>query len=129
MTRPGLPLLVLAIALAGCATGQQQSPRHGTTNSGINGVILAGPACPVQQEPPAASCAELPVQATVVVRSVRTGATVATVDATAGGRFSVTVEPGQYELTAKHDRGVPLLVEVPPNTWVEATVSIDTGIR
>ena len=131
MSRIGLVLLMLALAASGCGAGD--SPE--TAGSGVEGVVVAEPACPVQAEPRSGpdDCTPRPVRAEVDVRAVRTGSVAASVPTSADGHFRVALAPGEYELVARDPAGtmagIPLLVEVRPDEWAQATVVVDPGIR
>src|SRR5438093_11410972 len=90
-------LLLLALVLGACGT-------IGGPPSGIQGTILAGPACPgpVRLDSP---CPDRPVSMTVEVVSGTTVAATFTTDA--AGKFSVGVAPGTYTLRSKG--GLPAL--------------------
>jgi hypothetical protein len=131
MSRIGLALLTLALAASGC--GPDDSPT--TAGSGVEGVVVAEPTCPVQEEPRSGpdDCTPRPVRAEVDVRAVRTDSVVESVPTSADGHFRVALDPGEYELVARDPAGtmaaIPLLVEVRPDQWTQATVVVDPGIR
>jgi hypothetical protein len=131
MSRIGVALLMLALAASGCGAGDSPA----TAGSGVEGVVVAEPACPVQAEPRSGpdDCTPRPVPAEVEVRAVRTSTVVATVPTSADGGFRVGLDPGEYELVARDPAGmmagIPLLVEVRADQWTRATVMVDPGIR
>jgi hypothetical protein len=118
-------LLVVVVLLAGCG-----SNGSGDGDTGIRGVVLAGPQCPVVTE--ASPCPDLPVQATVVATDAN-GSVVARADSDARGRFRMPAPPGTYTLTVEGLTGIefakPTTVTVSAGRFVSVTVSVDTGIR
>jgi hypothetical protein len=111
--------LVLALLLsAGCGS------------TGVRGVVLAGPQCPVVTE--ASPCPDLPIEATVVATDTE-GHVVARADSDAQGRFRMPLPAGTYMLTAEGLTGIqfakPTSVSVPSGRFVTVTISVDTGIR
>lgn len=134
MTRTGPALLALALAASGCGTTTAGESAM-TAGSGIAGVVVVEPGCPVQAVPPSVpeACTPQPVRADVDVHAVGTGSIVASVSTTADGHFQVAVPPGPYELVARDPAGtmagIPLYVQVRANEWSEATVVVDSGVR
>lgn len=102
---------------------------------GVTGRALAGPTCPVVQDPPDPSCADRPVAgAVIVVRDAR-GREVARVTTAADGLFTLELPGGTYTLEPQPVEGLmgtaaPVEVTVEPG---EAPVLVDlpydTGIR
>ncbi len=138
--RPGTGLLialaafVLALAAA-CNPGAGPSPTPTVTpllTTGVRGVVLAGPTCPVEQ-PGQSPC----------VRSV-SGATILALDAagyelgravsdTAGAYF-LRLPPGTYEIAPQVVEGLmgvaaETTVTVPDGAPVQLDLRYDTGIR
>jgi hypothetical protein len=112
---------------------QEGEPLPG--ESGMRGVVTAGPTCPVVTDPPDPNCAERPVAgAELVIRDVA-GAQVASVTSGADGSFAVALAPGAYEVLPQPvdgllDTPVPLDVRVEVGEPSEPlAVSYDTGIR
>lgn len=101
--------------------------------SGIAGMIMAGPTCPVEQ--PGVDCPDHPLQATVRVEYAANGRLVTEFSSDQNGRFHVQLAPDRYRLVplppngAVLPRGEPLDVEVPPGRFVIVTILYDTGIR
>ncbi|HLB62967.1 MAG TPA: hypothetical protein VJN50_09625 [Actinomycetota bacterium] len=121
MKRALLP--VSLVLLAACARGP-----GGATDSGVTGVVLAGPQCPVMIE--GSPCPDVPWVGTVRAVSADGEAEVATDDR---GQFRMGLEPGAYTMQAVTDggppSGIPLQVVVPDGEFVEVTLEVDTGIR
>lgn len=112
---------VLASACGGTA---------GAGSSGIRGVVLLGPQCPVVQQ--GSPCPDLPFEGAVAVTNL-SGRLVGTTRSGADGRFEIRVEPGTYVLQAIDLQGInlskPVTVEVRAGHMSDATVLVDTGIR
>jgi hypothetical protein len=133
--RPASRLLaVLGLALAavlnlgGCGPGTQTgSP---ALDSGISGLTVAGPQCPV--EIAGQPCPPKPVSARVAVQDAA-GQQLTAFDSDAQGRFRLPLSPGAYVLVSSGDPGGPLLkpvqVTVLAGQYVELQLMLDTGIR
>jgi hypothetical protein len=124
-------LLGLLIVLAACGGGEPVAP-VGSSGSGISGVAVAGPTCPVER-PGDSACAPRPVPGAIVVVTDPSGEQVGQATTDAEGRFFVALPAGRYHLTAGAVDGLtgaPAPMEVVVSEG-EATVelSYDTGIR
>lgn len=103
--------------------------------TGVRGIVIAGPTCPVVTDPPDPSCADRPVAGAVLVFSDASGGEVARAISAADGTFSVELAPGAYRLSAEPVEGLmgtpePMEVGVEVGQpMAELTVSYDTGIR
>lgn len=102
-------------------------------DSGISGIILAGPQCPVEM-PDRPECDDQPFQGTVVVRSANGLIEVTRFTADSDGRFRVPLFPGTYCLDPMSGRNgfpfaAPQTVEVRSGEFIEITILYDTGIR
>ena len=115
-------VLVLSLGTAGGAARQ--------VDSGIRGLVLYGPTCPVQR--PGRSC-ERPYQASIAIRRVRAGTLVMRVRSGVGGRFTVHLAPGSYVLVPSngrpYPRAHPQTVSVHRDAFTSVTVRYDSGIR
>jgi len=106
------------------------SPPPGT---GVTGVTLVGPTCPVSRPDPA--CADRPVPAKLTVVDAHSGATVATATTGTDGVFRIPLPPGTYELRPANLSGgalrrpEPVTVVVTAGRYSIANVRFDTGIR
>ena len=103
--------------------------------TGIWGVALAGPTCPVDRQPPLPGCAPRPVAGAVVVIQDAAGTQVASTTTRADGTFEVEVGPGAYRILPQAVPGM-LGTAQPTEVTVQAgkatsgiTLSYDTGIR
>lgn len=102
-----------------------------TAPSGITGVVLIGPMCPVMRadEP----CPDRPFAATLLIRDSQ-GREVCAVSSGEDGRFQVGLPPGSYELVPLTSAagGLPFAasqsVAVATGRYTDVTVSYDSGI-
>jgi hypothetical protein len=123
-------LCLMAVALtAGCAGAKAGDG----TASGVRGVVVAGPQCPVEQAD--SPCPDQPTAASVKVTNADGTQLVKLVDTDATGHFEIELEPGTYQLQPlpKGQDGIqfgkPQTVIVPPGAFVDVTLVLDTGIR
>ena len=109
-----LRLVALAIVLAAC----QQPASSSAALVRVDGVVEAGPVCPVERDPPDPACAPRAVAGAEIVVVAGDGSVVARVSSDEDGAFVVELVPGRYELAGQPVEG---LMGVP------APVSIDVG--
>jgi hypothetical protein len=102
-----------------------------TATSGITGLVLIGPMCPVMRvdEP----CPDHPFAATLIIRDSQ-GRELCAASSLEDGRFVVGLPPGSYELIPlTGPGGLPAAasqwVAVAPGQYTAVTVSYDSGIR
>jgi hypothetical protein len=104
--------------------------------SGVTGIVLFSPVCPVERIPPDPQCAPRPGPADIQL--VRPNGTVAARGrAGPGGQFSLTVGPGSYTVRAtaptpgpgRGCQAEPAQVTVVARSVVSVAVTCDTGIR
>ncbi|MCB9814403.1 YdcF family protein [Candidatus Nomurabacteria bacterium] len=103
--------------------------------SGVQGVVLRGPICPVIQNPPQPECDDQPFVTTVQVieKNSSRSSLFASVETDKEGNYKVMLPPGEYRLQALGGQPFPTCA------WEEITVesdklliknlSCDTGIR
>ena len=122
-------LLVLVAGLAACGAGSAAP-----ADSGVRGIVLIGPMCPVVQE--GVPCPDRPFEATIRVhRGSADGKVVAAARSGADGRFRVNLAPGRYVLEPLAPRpgsppyASPVAVEVRPHAFTRVTIGFDSGIR
>ena len=128
-----LPAIALALALLAVACGGD--PVSGPPeSSGIEGVVLLGPLCPVVQA--GSPCPDKPFVATVDVFTADRSRKVTTFTSDAEGRFRVGLLPGEYYIDplppdprSPLPRGAPQTVVVENMKWAQVTITYDTGIR
>ena len=125
----GALILLLAYLVGGCV-GVVIPP---DLDSGISGVVLAGPTCPVQsQDDP--QCEDQPYAATIVVKTADGRFTVTAFTAGVDGHFRVPLYPGIYLLdpqpgTSGFPVSSPQTIVVRAGAFTDLIVSYDTGIR
>jgi hypothetical protein len=106
----------------------------GDGRTGIRGMAVAGPVCPVERVPADPACAPRPVaSATIVIRDA-SGAEVAKATTGADGMFIVEVPPGNYQVEPQPVEGLmggaqPHAVTVSAGTMTPVELEYDTGIR
>ena len=123
--------LGLLITLAACADGGSPAPAA-SGGTGISGVAVAGPTCPVER-PGDSACAPRPVAGAVIVVTDPAREEVGQATTDAEGRFFVALPAGSYLVTAGDVEGLmgpPASMEVVVSDG-EATIELtyDTGIR
>jgi len=95
------------------------------------GTVTASPSCAVER--PDQPCPPRPVAAANVEVFDRAEHLVTSIDADADGRFSLTLAPGRYVLTASSGTIFPscppFTVEVPTAGDARADILCDSGIR
>lgn len=100
--------------------------------SGISGIVLIGPQCPVVRE--GEECPDKPYEAIIEIGDV-SGRAIATTTSGSDGLFRVVLPPGTYTLTARPptSRGFPapaeMTVTVESTGFTDVVVSMDSGIR
>ncbi len=108
-------------------------PTPAAMHSGIAGVVVIGPTCPVQKIPPDPNCADKPYQATINVKSADGTKQISSFTSGTDGKFSADLSPGTYLLapasTNKYPRGVEQAVTVQSNKYTQITITFDSGIR
>ena len=133
MKRLALIAALLALTVAACSEIGLgfETP---TPPSGIRGMVLLGPTCPVGE--PGANdpvpCVT-PYSATLVILDSENVVVTRATSATDGG-FTVDLPPGDYVLTPEtgtdsYPIAQPLSVTVAPGQYVEVEINYDTGIR
>ena len=122
--------MIVTLALAACgAPAVSPTPSPGT---GIQGVVQAGPTCPVERIN--SPCPPRPLAATVVVRDAA-GHEVARTHSGADGHFKVDVGPGTYTVVGLNigssmlPRPIPTTVTVTSGSYATVNVEYDSGIR
>jgi Carboxypeptidase regulatory-like domain len=129
MRRSFIAVVLLSMLTAACAKASDGPGSGG--ESGVRGVVVAGPQCPVESaESP---CPDEPVPNTEI-QVKRSGEVVATATSDQGGAFKISVPPGTYTVEAVADPGgigyaKPVDVTVTEGTFAQVSVVIDTGIR
>jgi len=122
-------ILLLAYPMGGCAGALIPFD----LDSGISGVVLAGPTCPVES-PDNPDCDDRPYAASIVVKTADGRFTVTRFTAGDDGRFRVPLFPGTYRLDPRPGASgfpvsSPQTVVVQSGAFTDLTISYDTGIR
>ena len=97
--------------------------------------VLAGPQCPVQQDPPQPGCEDQPVpDVEIIITSDEFGDIPVPIFTTRDGGFYIALEPGVYLITAPDldeylGTPEPVSVTIRPAREEEITLFYDTGIR
>ena len=100
-------------------------------DSGITGIVEAGPTCPVVR--PGMDCADRPIVATIIVRYASSGLEATRFTSDADGMFRVPLFPGTYVLDPQQAGyiGTPpsQTVDVNAGQFTSIAIEYDTGIR
>jgi hypothetical protein len=119
--------MVFALIPAGCGL-RPAAP----ANTGVEGMMLIGPTCPVAQENH--PCPDRAFAGEVSVRD-GSGTQLADVHADGAGHFRVDLAPGTYQLIPVSPRpggppfGQPQTVRVVAGLYSQVTIEYDSGIR
>ncbi|OGC84860.1 hypothetical protein A3F55_00040 [Candidatus Adlerbacteria bacterium RIFCSPHIGHO2_12_FULL_53_18] len=102
-------------------------------NSGIRGLVMVGPTCPVVMDPPQEECADKPLATLVAIfRESDPVHAVAILESDTEGRFEVSLPPGEYVVGAG-EATLPMCPQTPatvgPEGYTDILVSCDSGIR
>ncbi len=106
----------------------------GDDGSGIGGIAVAGPVCPVETVPPDPGCAARPVAGAVIVVRDMGGSEVARAVTGADGSFFVGLPAGDYLIEPQAVEGLmgtaaALEVTVAEGLAADVQLEYDTGIR
>jgi hypothetical protein len=116
--------LVLSLVAVACGS---RVPGPGT---GVRGVVMVGPQCPVQNV--ASACPDEPFHGEV--RAMGSDGSSGSATTEANGSFRMDLAPGTYELVAVTDgpgppTAIPLTVTVRSGAYTRVSLQVDTGIR
>ena len=105
-----------------------------TVSSGISGIVLLGPTCPVVKDPPDPECADKPYATNLVITTSDQARVMTEFTSDINGKFNVPLVPGEYAIRSaaaanilpycSHD-----VLKVETNRFTDIIVSCDTGIR
>ena len=103
-------------------------------DSGVTGVVLAGPTCPVVNPNSGTDCADQPIVATIIVRDADIGLEVTRFASGTDGTFLVPLFPGRYVLDPQPVSGYigtppSQTVDVQAGQFTDVVIEYDTGIR
>jgi hypothetical protein len=135
--------VTLSVVLVAC--GRDSARLEGSPDSGVQGVVVAGPSCPLDSS--VTVCPSEPVETEVRVlqgtpkagteagREAGAGGELVTVaHAGSDGQFRINLPPGSYVLEAVPPSDTTLLakptfVDVQAHEFTSVTVLLDTAIR
>ena len=124
-------LLSLSAAFFACDAADEAPP---PLDSGIRGVVLLGPRCPIVVE--RSPCPDEPFQVTIDVYTADRSQKVSSITSGVDGRFRLALNAGDYYLDplppdpdSPLPVGSPATVTVTPGEWTDVTISYDSGIR
>jgi hypothetical protein len=125
--------LIAAVLVAASGCGAYQFPGAGSSPSpatgSVSGRVLAVPCAPVEQL--GSPCAGRPVPK-LELDYVAGGSVVASALTDSGGYYSITLEPGSYQVKLKTYMRVisgPLTLAISSRSSVVANYVVDSGIR
>lgn len=104
-------------------------------NSGIKGIALLGPMCPVERIPPDPQCADRPYKTSLIATNADQSQIIKQFDSDADGKFSVNLPLGEYMISSADTAKIfsrcssQGLIKVDKNKYTEITLYCDTGIR
>lgn len=120
----GCAVAIAALAV-GTAAGARQPP-----DSGIHGMVLYGPTCPVQR--PGHTCVRA-FRASITIRREPAGTVVAHARSAADGRFTTRLSAGRYLLQPHNGKPYPRaqarMISVRRHQFIAVTIRYDSGIR
>lgn len=125
-------VLLLVVVIVGAACQKDVSPAE-DFKSGVEGVVLSGPNCPVIQEE--SPCPDTPAEAEIQVTDPSTQEVIAITQSGGDGRFRIHLPPGEFVLLALPlnsrlpPSGKPVPVTVVAGRFLSVNLYIDTGIR
>jgi hypothetical protein len=115
----------MIIVLATCSM-----PEQTPITSGVEGVVLIGPTCPVVQA--GQECSDQPYQATLTIND-RNGKRITQIQTNADGEFTIPLAPGAYQLHPESPNSLPFAVDqeftVQENAFTRLIIIYDSGIR
>jgi hypothetical protein len=103
--------------------------------SGISGIVLLGPTCPVMRDPPDPQCADKPFATHLVITTPDGAGVIKEFSSDADGKFKVNIPAGDYVVRSTADTNIlPRCasngtVTVGARTYIDVTIYCDTGIR
>jgi hypothetical protein len=122
----GAFLIVVLPVVAVDATSEAQS----RPDSGVRGLVLYGPTCPVQR--PGHICVK-PYAAWITIRREPKGTVAARVHAGSDGRFTARLRAGHYLLVPRNGNPFPRAqsqaVSVHRHRFATVTIHFESGIR
>lgn len=105
------------------------------SHSGIQGVVLLGPTCPVERNPPDPQCADKKYQTSLALMTADGTKVIKIFSSDASGKFMLQAVPGTYTIGPSPAAGMlprcssSGVISVSIGAYTNATVYCDTGIR
>src|SRR3990170_4056410 len=139
-----VPILAIILMLNACLSEMDLDDRDqnlDTTTSTqpvprgtVEGLVLAGPICPVETNPPDPACADRPVAGAILLIVDAAGDEAERVVTDSDGSFSISLPAGTYQIEPQPVEGYQgtaetLTVDVAAGTTGPVTLTYDTGIR
>ena len=130
-----LAACLIAVVLTACGSTADNGNGNGGSveRFAVSGVALSGPHCPVVQNPPDPQCADRPVANAEIVITNATGDRLDAVRTDADGRFTISLDAGEYTFTPQPVDGLMGTPAAQSGTAgasaLTLTFSYDTGIR
>jgi hypothetical protein len=119
--------MLAAIAGLSLGTANASAPRP---DSGIHGLVLYGPTCPVQR--PGHTCVR-PFRAWITIKREPAGTVARRVRSAANGRFTARLVAGRYLLTPQNGKPYPRArsqaITISRHHFSAVTIRFDSGIR
>lgn len=103
--------------------------------SGIKGVVLLGPICPVERIPPDPQCAAKPYRTNLQAMTAAGSQSMKSFSSDQNGNFSVQLPPGEYSIQSAAAANPYLRcsshgpIQVKAGSFASTTIYCDTGIR
>ncbi|MEK7172796.1 MAG: hypothetical protein AAB740_02370 [Patescibacteria group bacterium] len=104
-------------------------------DSGVEGVVMLGPTCPVMKNPPDPQCADKPYSTSIQVIAVGgpNSSPFAIVESDQQGKYKIMLPPGEYALQPAGGSVMPRCetknITIEPSKIIEVNLSCDSGIR
>lgn len=114
------------------------TPTPAAEKSGIKGIAMLGPMCPVERIPPDPQCADRPYKTVLLAEAAdatQIQKQVEQFDSDANGNFSVDLSPGEYVISSANTASMFShclsngTIKVNPGEYTTITLHCDTGIR
>lgn len=104
--------------------------------SGISGMVLLGPTCPVMRDPPEVQCADKLFKTSLVLTTPDGVRVIKEFSSDVGGKFKVSIPPGEYAIwsaaaahTLPYCSSNGTIKVVDSEKYASVVVHCDTGIR
>jgi hypothetical protein len=135
-------LIILTITITSLSAGYYFGYNHGfdgaikvnNTGSGITGIVLIGPTCPVIRDAPEEQCADRPFKTNLALIKPDQSTVIKQFSSDTNGGFTINAAPGEYTIRSAAAANIlPYCssdtVKVNPNSYTETVVYCDSGIR